>query len=215
MNESLELHKIVPEYHSRNPLVRWLFLKRLDIAIKLARFQKDRGLSILDLGCGEGLLLRRLKASYPQFGLTGMDHNPNIALLNIPGVDLHQCDFTQEGSLPVEVFDCIFCLDVLEHIQDLNKPLKSIHNALKPGGLLIVSAPTENAFHKACRFLLKGTFSEQEGPASSPHYHRAATLRDDIVAVGFQLLKQASLPLPGIFALNQTFSFKKVVPEST
>src|SRR2546430_8395845 len=34
-------------------------------------------------------------------------------------------------------------------------PLALIRKALVPDGLLVISAPAENAFHKTCRFLIK------------------------------------------------------------
>ena len=76
---------IVPEYRSRNPLVRWLFHQRLDIAMRLARLQGEP-LHVLDIGCGEGLLLRKLHERYPAHDLTGIDHNPLVAAQEIPGL---------------------------------------------------------------------------------------------------------------------------------
>jgi 2-polyprenyl-3-methyl-5-hydroxy-6-metoxy-1,4-benzoquinol methylase len=209
MSDFPELAEIVPEYHSRNPLVRWLFHERLEVALRLARLDEKDGLRVLDLGCGEGLTLRRLREAYPRHLLTGMDHNPNVKNLSIEGATVVQGDLTKAGALAPKSFDRILCLDVLEHIEDLRGPLAAIRAGLAPGGLLTISAPAENVFHKTCRFLIKGTFSEKEGPASSPHYHRAKTLARDIPAAGFRLLDSASLPLPGPLSLIGLYVFRK------
>lgn len=206
------LSEIVPEYRSRNPLVRWIFLRRLELALALARLDEPESLRILDLGCGEGLLMRRLREIHPRHSVTGVDHNPNVAAIELPGVKVVRGDLLRPESLPLGPFERIFCLDVLEHIEDLELPLRLVRGALSPDGLLVVSAPSENLFHKVCRFLIKGTFSEKEGPASSPHHHRADTLRRDIAAAGFELLEWSSLPLPGPLALIQVFAFKRKSP---
>jgi SAM-dependent methyltransferase len=199
--------EIVPEYRSRNPAVRWLFHKRLDVALRLGRLEGR--LRVADLGCGEGLFLKRLRDASPELVLVGIDHNPNAAALTIPGAAVRQGDLTSPQTLAPGSFDRIFCLDVLEHIEDLTGPLALIRGALAPQGLLVISAPSENVFHKTCRFLIKGTFSEVAGPASSPHYHRAATLRRDIAAAGFEILEDAALPLPGPLSLLRLTSFRK------
>jgi SAM-dependent methyltransferase len=208
MTSSPALLDIVPEYRSRNPLVRWLFLERLEVALRLGRLDGGTPLRLADVGCGEGLFLRRLREAYPQHAATGVDHNEHVASLDVPGARVLRADITRPGQLPA-AFDRVFCLDVLEHIRDLSGPLSQIRESLSAGGILVISAPAENLFHKTCRFLIKGTFSEVEGPCSSPHYHRAATLARDIPAAGFELLEAVSLPLPGPFALLNLYAFRR------
>ncbi|MBI4424041.1 MAG: class I SAM-dependent methyltransferase [Elusimicrobia bacterium] len=208
MPSPAELHEIVPEYRSANALVRWLFLKRFELVTRLARLETEAPLRILDLGCGEGLFLKTLAGQGSRHSLVGMDHHPKIESLAHAGVAFRRADLAAPGGLPEGGFDRIFCLDVLEHLKDLGTPLTSIRGALKPSGLLILSAPTENAFHKACRLLLKGTLSEEAGPASSPHYHRAATLRREIEARGFTLIAEDWLPLPGPLSLFRFYAFQ-------
>jgi SAM-dependent methyltransferase len=47
----------------------------------------------------------------------------------------------QDDELPVEPFDAIVCLDVLEHVPSPPETLAAFRKRLKPDGLLIVSAP--------------------------------------------------------------------------
>lgn len=200
---------IVPEYRSRNPVVRWIFHERLNVALRLGRLEGSKSLRLADIGCGEGLFLKRLREAHPNHHVTGIDHNKNVAVLNVPGVRILQADLTAPESLAARSFDRVFCLDVIEHIRDLAVPLRALRDSLDDDGILVISAPTENLFHKCCRFLIKGTFSELEGPCSSPHYHRADTLATDITASGFELIEAVCLPLPAPLSLLKLFSFRK------
>ena len=206
---SVDLADIFPEYNSRNPLVRWIFLERLKICIRLAQLSTTQPLKILDFGCGEGRMLRLIREADARHEVTGMDYNRNVLTLNIPGVKVQQADLTDPQSLPVEAFDRVFCLDMLEHLKEVEGPIKTLGRALRPDGLLIVSAPSENAFHKFCRLLLKGKLSKAEGSDYSPHYHCAGTLARDIMAAGFEVVGGMSLPLPGPLALLKLYAFRK------
>lgn len=202
------LEDIVPEYHSRNWIVRRLFESRLEEALKLGKLNTKESLEILDIGCGEGRLLRILRNSYSRHIITGMDHNPNVNSIKIQEVTVKQLDLTIE-PLPENKFNRIFCLDVLEHIKDLKLPLQSISGALCSHGLLIISVPTENFFQKVCRFMIKGTFSSLSGPSSGPHYYNARTLFRNVVNSGLEPIDETCLPAAGCLALIRLFSFLK------
>jgi trans-aconitate methyltransferase len=209
MEEFRELSESVPEYHSANPLVRWIFLRRLDIALEFARLDDEGVLRVADLGCGEGVALRLIRERFPRHEITGVDYNPHISALALPGVSIRRGDLSDPQLLAPGSFDRILCLDVLEHIEKLSTPLASIRRALAPGGLLVISAPSENLFHKTGRFLLKGAFSKKPGYKPDLHYHRSATLRRDIAAAGFEELSSSSLPLPGPLAMLVVSSFRR------
>lgn len=63
-------------------------------------FDKWQPTSMLDYGCGKGWILNSLNESYPACNIVGYD----------PAVDEYK-------NLPTTEFDCIFCIDVLEHIE--------------------------------------------------------------------------------------------------
>ena len=48
---------------------------------------------------------------------------------------------TKEGSIPAGAFDFVVCLDVLEHVPDPPALVREIASYLKPGGVLLCSAP--------------------------------------------------------------------------
>lgn len=204
-----DLSEIVPEYESKNPLVRWIFLERLEICARLARLDSPAPLKIADIGCGEGRMLRLLRGKDPRHEITGMDYNANVLSIRIPGVTMRVADMTDPAAIPADAFDRVFCLDMLEHLKDVTGPIQTLRRALKPGGLLIVSAPAENAFHQFCRLLLKGKLTKSEGSDHSPHYHNGDSLERDILAAGFSPAGKSALPLPGPLALLKLYGFRK------
>ena len=49
---NIELREIVPEYHSKNKIVRQLFANRLKIALNYVKKVKPN--KLIDIGCGDG-----------------------------------------------------------------------------------------------------------------------------------------------------------------
>ena len=65
-------------------------------------------------------------------------------------------EFKYKGS-----FDLVLCLEVLEHCFDDRKVLRSIHNKLRKGGIMILSTPLRNAPLVKLGFVSK--FDEEVG----------------------------------------------------
>lgn len=133
------LHKMNPirlEF-IRNELVRHF---SLDASAR----QPLKGLSVLDLGCGGGLVtepMARLGAS-----VRGVDAAPEaIAAARAHargaagGID-YRCalpeDLLKDGEPQADV---VLALEIVEHVADLNAFLVSAASLVKPGGLLILS----------------------------------------------------------------------------
>jgi len=101
------------------------------------------GLSVLDIGCGGGLIsepLARLGAS-----MTGIDpaaENIEAARRHAEtqGLDIaYRCarveDLVAEGS----TYDAVLCLEVVEHVPDPSAFVGLCASLVKPGGLLLAS----------------------------------------------------------------------------
>ncbi len=75
--------------------------------------------SIVDVGCGAGIVLSELQRHYPQARLAGFDIAPDAekfwAPLRARGIDLTVGDFT---GLSTPTCDVLLVLDVIEHLQD-------------------------------------------------------------------------------------------------
>ena len=96
--------------------------------------------NLLDVGCGNGSFLKAFGASYPDWGMVGLeldDKNKKI-IESIKGVKrLHI------GNIETleEKFDLIVLIHALEHITDPIKLLKSIISKLNPNGQLFIEVP--------------------------------------------------------------------------
>jgi SAM-dependent methyltransferase len=63
-----------------------------------------------------------------------------------PGVDF-VCDIHDVSSMPAAAFDTIICTQVFEHLAYPERAARSIAALLKPGGLLLLTAPFINNVH--------------------------------------------------------------------
>ncbi|MFD2236633.1 bifunctional 2-polyprenyl-6-hydroxyphenol methylase/3-demethylubiquinol 3-O-methyltransferase UbiG [Aureimonas populi] len=146
--------------HKFNP-VRLAYIREevgLNFGLDPKADRPFEGLSMLDIGCGGGLIcepLARLGAS-----VTGVDASST----NIEVARLH----ASESGVPVdyrattaealdqagERYDVVLALEVVEHVSDVDLFLTSAANMVKPGGLLFVA--TINRTFKALTFAIVG-----------------------------------------------------------
>ncbi len=99
---------------------------------------------ILDLGCGEGVLVEKYrKQGYDIAGLDYQFSSESVMKGNI----LHM-------TLEDNSYDLVLLFDVLEHFSfgDQRQALKEINRILKPGGKLFMTVP--NLGHLANRFYM-------------------------------------------------------------
>ena len=117
---------------TRNRILRQVFLRFTD---------RSRPLDVLEIGCGIGGVLRELR-SIPNLRLTGAEvslEGLSFARASVPGVEFIQLDAT---SLPFrEEFDVIGAFDVLEHIDADETVMQQVHQALRPGGVFVITVP--------------------------------------------------------------------------
>ena len=122
----------------------------------LAQFGRDgslmrpfEGLSILDVGCGGGLLcepLARLGAT-----VTGIDAaERNIAVARIhagqSGLDIDFRATTSEALAAAgERFDMVLNMEVVEHVDNVPLYMKSCADLVKPGGLTLTATLNRTA----------------------------------------------------------------------
>jgi ubiquinone/menaquinone biosynthesis C-methylase UbiE len=116
-------------------------LKKAAVA-RLDNSPKD---SILDVGCGPGILLTMLATSYPGARLAGLDLAPEMVRIASQRMgsraDIRLGD---AESLPWKnaSFDSIFCIDSFHHYPNPKKALNEFHRVLKPGGQVVLADPT-------------------------------------------------------------------------
>ena len=111
----------------------------------LPHLPEKRNISILEIGCGNGRYVERIKSLGYQdiIGIDISEDQINFAK-NKLGLD---CVFRSDAATWLEndekKYDVIFCLDVLEHLElnDLIKITGLISKSLKTEGILIIQVP--------------------------------------------------------------------------
>ncbi|MFL2770839.1 MAG: class I SAM-dependent methyltransferase [Rhodospirillaceae bacterium] len=96
--------------------------------------------SILDVGCGEGSMLKTLMSIHTGAKCTGVEISEkaiHLAKHALPRASFRYCDITIE-SLD-ETFDLVVSADVVEHIEEDTKAIKNMVAMTQPGGRIIIS----------------------------------------------------------------------------
>jgi 2-polyprenyl-3-methyl-5-hydroxy-6-metoxy-1,4-benzoquinol methylase len=106
--------------------------------------------SVLEIGCGAGATGRVIKQQYPGVMYYGVEIDRDAAAEARKVLDhVVTCDveaFTLEDvGIPRQGIDVVILADVLEHLYDPWKLLRSLHTQLRPGGAVVASIPnTQN-----------------------------------------------------------------------
>lgn len=195
-----------------------------------ARFVSDLGMPvvellapqpgerILDLGCGDGVLTRKLQDMGCE--VVGIDSSPELAQAALAlGLDVTVQDATEMRFS--EEFDAVFSNAVLHWIKDADRVIRRVFEALRPGGRFVA----ECGGHKCVNAIHMALISELEkrgydGRAASPWYFPSAEEYGERLAwAGFHVdyIKVIPRPtrLPGdIMGFLETFagSFTSVLP---
>jgi 2-polyprenyl-3-methyl-5-hydroxy-6-metoxy-1,4-benzoquinol methylase len=135
-----------------------------DLVSKIIK-EKKSVKNILDVGCGYGLLSKRLKNNYPKLDFYGIEHSKEAGQSSKKILKLLQCNIEQivliKRKLKMQKFDVIIFSDVLEHLYDPVAIIKSYQSLLKEDGAIVVTVPNiANIFSRIA--LLFGNFNYSE-----------------------------------------------------
>lgn len=135
----------VPSYCHPNPLAAWVSWLRLFRAESLARTEGATG-PVLDFGASIGELGHLIDPSRGYFFVEQDERPADFLKQSLPhAVRTSLDDATPSG------FGCVFALDSLEHNENYEQILAQLSTKLMPGGMLIISGPTENFLYRLGR----------------------------------------------------------------
>jgi SAM-dependent methyltransferase len=144
--------------------------------------------ALLDVGCGYGWILDRLRDS---FDLYAMDVSPH-ALARTRGrvKDAVMALADIEEGIPFSRrFDAVLAVNVLEHLRDPVAAVTAIHDALVPGGVAVVHLPTiDNALSRIVYWM---TYARDHTHVYRPS---AQAVRALFASVGFALVCDSRSP---------------------
>jgi 2-polyprenyl-6-hydroxyphenyl methylase / 3-demethylubiquinone-9 3-methyltransferase len=118
-----------------NP-VRFGYFARV---LGLERRHERRPRTLLDVGCGGGLLAEEFARA--GFQVTGVDPAPESveaarAHASASGLSIeYETGSGEHLPFQDEAFDHVTCCDVLEHVEEVGRVIAEISRVLKPGGL--------------------------------------------------------------------------------
>ncbi len=113
----------------------------------------DRFVSILEVGVGQGFLLRKLKEKYDSARITAVDISIPFLKYVKSTVDV-ECLAANAENLPFkEEFDLVVASDILEHVINPIDFLLSVNTALMPDGLMALRVPFEDNMLQYSRLL--------------------------------------------------------------
>jgi len=174
--KKMENNKLENTYESKNFITQTYFKTKVWLAVRIANIKRDD--VILDFGCGDGWLEKKLK----DYEIYGYDINPEKTFIK---------DY--KTIVPTK----IFVLDVFEHIPE-KEIIKLLNNfkRLNKKFDLIVSVPTENWLSRKVRKLV----GKSEVPEEHITNHKKIF---DILKSNFKLKKRINF-----FTVSKIFIFK-------
>ena len=131
--------------------IRWVRTLKNLVPGRLAWFDRQidwQGKAVLDLGCAGGFMAEALALRGAQ--VTGID--PAADAIDTARAHAHAgglrigYDVGVGEALPYDSasFDAVVCVDVLEHVADLNKVLSEVARTLRPGGMFLFDTINRN-----------------------------------------------------------------------
>lgn len=153
------IKKTLGDFFNKSPFLRKLFYRLLDLLLlrawhihrELKKWKKNKGndIHILDAGAGFGQYTYYLSNMNPYWSILAVDvkkdqvsdNNKFFQRIGKDNVKFKIADLTQFRTN--ECFDLILCVDVMEHIEDDVKVFENFYHSLKPGGMLLISTPSD------------------------------------------------------------------------
>jgi hypothetical protein len=180
MSERLE-ESCVPSYCHKNWAAAWAAWLRLMVASRLWKRHAPNG-AVLDFGAATGELFHFLGPVSAYHFIDEDDLLAESLATFVPGAEREVLD-----RLAPDRFGAIFALDSLEHNEDVPGLLDRLLPALKEGGVLILSGPTENLLYRLGRSVA----------GFSAHYHKTTIheIEQWVGARRFLCLERRRVPL--------------------
>lgn len=151
----------------------------------IARLPEDNG-RVLDVGCGQGLLLKAFKERFSPTKVFGCDHSIELcerASKNAaPGAtavaDIHFAPYRDSS------FALVMMTEVLEHVESPEAVLKELWRITEPGGKLLLSVPNREWLRYKRYLKRRSVFQPVDD-----RWFGVSEIKDYITGAGFAIVK--------------------------
>jgi ubiquinone biosynthesis O-methyltransferase len=176
---------------------QWLRALRNMVPARLAFFDPIvgdwRGKDVLDVGCGGGFMAVALAERGSR--VTGVDPSRRSVASALRAADRRNipiaCCVGRGECLPVrdDAFDVVVCVDVLEHLADVDSVLREVRRVLRPGGLFLFDTINRNPLASFVIVALAETILRllPTGTHDPALFIRPEELRQKLEAAGFRV----------------------------
>jgi len=157
-----------------------IFLSKLSLYL-------PKGAKVLDIGCGDGSLIKLANA---RFNCSGIEISGYLAgLAKISGLSIIEGNFLSV-DFHNEKYDGITLISLLEHLDDPEAAMKKCFNLLNKGGVLLIKTVNYGCLN---RIIKKGGWTGFR-PPDHIVYFTPDSLRRLLKNIGFKKIKIASWP---------------------
>ncbi len=172
---------------------------------------------ILEVGCGTGNYITMLAQ---QFGCAAWGIDPSEGMLAQARARAPQVNFNvgrgEQLDFPAEMFDLVFSVDVIHHVEDRPRYFAEAYRVLKPGGKVCTVTDSEAIIRN--REPLSNYFPETV-PIELARYPALAELQQLMAAAGFCNLLENSVEFMHELAdiqmyRDRAFSVLHLIPEA-
>jgi SAM-dependent methyltransferase len=178
-------HYAAKQIFCKDRLIAWSHRRRFAAGLALAR--AFRGRRLLDYGCGDGTFLAMLSATpdRPGEGIGAELDEYQVSdcrarLGDRPGISFVSID-SLESPAHRGTYDAVVCMEVLEHVVEVDVVIDRLWQLLAPGGTLLVSVPVETGLPLLVKQVMRriaGWRGIGDYPGTSPY-----SLREYCVSV--------------------------------
>ena len=186
---------------------QWHQQRALNMQLDFVQKMAPGGVRLLDVGCATGNFMRTARDhGWEVTGVELIEPAARVAREHY-GLDVRSGS-VETADLPEAYFDVITLWDVLEHLPSPQKALKSIHQLLEPGGVVVFSIPNLVSFD---RYLFGKHWIGWDAPR---HFNMftEATVKQLFEQTGFEFIRRSCfLGAKGTFqlSLNQLMDNKQ------
>ena len=153
----LEIHEDVPANHYDQGLKRNLFQKywhskRFNELKKVIKPVKG---NLLDIGCHGGTFTQIILTQAKPKQIYGIDVSPSAIEYIKKKIPDGHFEVARAEKLPFkdQFFEAVYCLEVLEHVDDPIASISEIKRVLQKGGIGVILIPSDSKLFKTIWFL--------------------------------------------------------------